>query len=130
MPAYNFKKQFAADVKSGKKRQTIRHRRKRRTRAGETLYLYTGQRTKRCRLLRAAICRKITGITIKGNAIVLEKIVPSGFCGSRIKETEMIRHGHAADRFARADGFKDSDEMIEWFKAAYDLPFSGVVIYW
>jgi hypothetical protein len=60
----------------------------------------------------------------------MEKIVASGFCGSQIKETRMVRHLYAADRFARADGFKDSDEMIEWFKAAYGLPFRGVVIYW
>ncbi len=117
MPAYNFQKQFAADVKAGRKRQTIRQKRKRRTRAGETLYLYTGQRTKRCRLLRAAICRDVRDIEIMIGGIDV---------GGKAAWAESPN----ADRFARADGFKNSAEMIEWFNARYGLPFRGVVIRW
>ena len=52
MPAYNFQKQFAPLVESGQKRQTIRAIGKRRhARPGESLQLYTGQRTKACRKL-------------------------------------------------------------------------------
>lgn len=117
MPAYNFKREFAADVKAGRKRQTIRQRRKRRTRAGETLYLYTGQRTKRCRLLRAAICRDIKTIEIGVGGIYIDKRVS-------------LSGSPNADKFARADGFKDSGEMVDWFRWTYGLPFKGVVIYW
>ena len=117
MPAYNFKKEFAADVKSGKKRQTIRRRRKRWTRKGETLYLYTGQRTKRCRLLREAICLDV-------------KYIEIGIGGIFLVDKSMGIDSPNADRFARADGFSSSRELIDWFRAAYGLPFKGVVIYW
>ena len=38
--------------------------------------------------------------------------------------------GELADRFARADGFANWNEMREWFKAEHGLPFDGVVLYW
>ncbi len=118
MPAYNFQRQFAPDVKAGRKRQTIRRKRKRRTRIGETLYLYVDQRSKRCRLLRAAICRDLLDIEIRIGGILLDG------------QMMMIGSPHA-DQFARADGFPSSGEMIEWFKARYGLPFRhGVVIRW
>jgi hypothetical protein len=85
MPAYNFKRAFADAVRAGvgqafaarhpevrPKRQTIRKRRKRRTRAGETLYLYVGQRTKRCEKLGEATCRAVVPIVIhEGGAVDL-----------------------------------------------------------
>jgi len=66
MPAYNFKERFAADVESGKKRQTIRRKRKRPTKPGDVLYLYVGMRTKRCRKLREAPCESVVSILIMG----------------------------------------------------------------
>lgn len=49
----NFKQQFAEMVESGEKRQTIRRERKghRQIGKGDHLKLYTGLRTKQCRLL-------------------------------------------------------------------------------
>ena len=64
MPALNFQEQFAAAVESGEKRQTIRSERKRPIKVGDTLYLYTGMRTKRCRKLGSAGCVGIEEIRI------------------------------------------------------------------
>lgn len=35
-----------------------------------------------------------------------------------------------AEAFARADGFRDHADMLEWFTANHDLPFRGLVIFW
>ena len=119
MPAYNFKECFADDVERLIKRQTIRQKRKRRTKSGDRLYLYAGMRTKRCRKLVDTYCRKINDVEIRTGGIIVGLNGPSSLIGSP-----------NADRFAKADGFRDSGEMIEWFRATYGLPFRGVVIYW
>lgn len=123
MPAYNFKECFAADVKSGKKRQTIRKERKRRTKPGDPLYLYTGMRTIYCRKLRFTVCRAVKHIDIGD-------IVVGAAQGITVDDKAMLSGSRAADAFAICDGFSGSGEMIEWFRAAYGLPFRGVVIYW
>lgn len=46
MPLYNFKKQFAPYIKDGSKPHTIRAIRKHPAKPGDTLFLYTGLRTK------------------------------------------------------------------------------------
>ncbi len=67
MGAYNFRAQFAEDVESGRKTQTIRAERKdgRRPKVGDTLKLYTGMRTKACRLLAVGRCTAVVPITIE-----------------------------------------------------------------
>lgn len=117
MPAYNFKECFADDVQSGKKRQTVRAVRKRETKSGDPLYLYTGMRTKRCRKLLTTTCREIKSIEIGRNGI-------------RLGGTFFRRWSEPVWEFARADGFGDAGEMIQWFNTVYGLPFFGVVIYW
>jgi len=75
MPAYNFKSQFAQPIESGRKRQTIRPRRKRPTRPGDKLYLYMGMRTKACRKLAEVICTRVTPVDIPQGAIRLGGIL-------------------------------------------------------
>lgn len=36
----------------------------------------------------------------------------------------------AADEFAKADGFKFYNELVDWFRAEHGLPFKGVLIEW
>ncbi len=129
MPAYNFKKEFADDVEARIKRQTIRQKRKRRTKPGETLYLYTGMRTKQCRSLGVERCLDVRDIEIteleyvvNGQNIKREAII--------IGNNTMMVESVAGNRFARLDGFDGSAQMIEWFKKQYGLPFNGVVIRW
>ncbi len=117
MPAYNFKKRFAEMVRVGDKTQTIRPKRKRPTKEGDDLYLYTGMRTKQCRKLLEARCVLVQDIEIGVGGICLDGQV-------------MLSESPNADSFAEDDGFLDSDDMIDWFCSVYELPFKGEVIYW
>ena len=120
MPAYDFKKQFAALVSSGQKRQTIRATGKRRhARPSEALQLYTGMRTKACRKLVTPdpVCREVLPITMcECNCIVLINID-----GKLIDDAEAL---------AVADGFRSLGEFLQFFRKTHGLPFQGVLIKW
>ncbi|OWU77625.1 ASCH domain-containing protein [Marinibacterium profundimaris] len=114
MVAYNFQAQFAPDVESGRKRQTIRRDGKRRhARPGEAVQLYTGMRTKGCRQLGTGICTTSTYCAIREDGITL---------GNHPKVN--------IAEFARADGFRDFDHMKQWFRETHGLPFTGRLIAW
>lgn len=123
MPALNFQKQFADDVESGKKRQTIRAFRKdeRDPKPGQTLYLFTGMRTKACRKLGEAGCLSADAIRIGIDGIVIH--AGDGY-------SQMLAGADGCEEEARADGFATFAEMRDWFSSAYRLPFSGLVIRW
>lgn len=117
MPAYNFKKEFAPLVESGQKRQTIRQRRKRPTKVGDTLYLYTGMRTRDCRKLRETICINVKRIKITNNGVNLGN------------QYLYISHKEE-DELAKADGFESYSAFKYFFETHYSLPFIGVLIQW
>ncbi|MBF0375797.1 MAG: ASCH domain-containing protein [Alphaproteobacteria bacterium] len=62
--AYSFKARFADPIETGQKRQTIRKDRRRHARPGETIQLYTAQRTIHCRLIGTATCVAVHRIEI------------------------------------------------------------------
>jgi hypothetical protein len=72
MPAFNYKKQFAELVATGRKRQTIRAMRKRPIKVGDKLYHFTGMRTKQCSQLlpEPTICVSVWTIWIYKNSAV------------------------------------------------------------
>src|ERR1051326_4822817 len=80
MPALNFKKQFVPAIRAGisksknfklqPKRQTIRAIRKRPIVKGDTLYLYTGMRTRNCALIGEAVCKDARLVSIRPNGTV------------------------------------------------------------
>lgn len=112
MPLLNYKKQFAPLVESGKKRQTIRAMRKRPFKVGDRLYHYTGLRTKQCRKLLESVCKEVNEITIYENWIDIPgKVV-------------------FPVPFARADGFRCWEDMLDFFKTVHGLPFRGQVVKW
>lgn len=111
MPAYNFKAQFAQDVEFGRKRQTIRPRRKRPTVPGDTLYLNTGMRTKACRRLRTETCKIVTPIEIRAQSILfIDRSIPYWSV--------------EAYEFAQRDGFRNAPEFFAFFEKQYGLPTS------
>ena len=118
MPALNFQKQFAPLVESGEKRQTIRAYRKdgRDPKPGDTLYLYTGMRTKACRKIGEVKCKDAERIHIW---------VANMAVGDRHGST-----GSQCNAMAVADGFADFGEMLKWFEKTHGLPFEGVLIRW
>lgn len=128
MVAYNFSARFAPAVEDGTKRQTIRAPRKARRQrhgvdtwvgghaaVGEPLQLYTGLRTKTCRLLRTATCHDVCEVLIDDSG---------HFWSFRPQEL------HDVSYVAKADGFASGHEMLTWFRDLYGLPFRGVMIRW
>jgi len=126
MPALNFKAQFAEDVEYGHKRQTVRAIRKDgrpHCKVGDTLKLYTGMRTKECRLLATATVTLIATIRIDPTSMKLN--------GKHVLSTLHSRDCDQTDNeFAQADGFDNFMDMADWFQQVHGLPFEGVVIYW
>lgn len=127
MPALNFKKQFVPAVKSGKKRQTIRSVRKRPFVKGDKLYLFTGMRTENCARIKEVVCKSVYTIKIY-DSNTTKHLAFSIYSDKYIRL--FGKNSLDADSFARKDGFKNSSEMIEWFKQTHGLPFHGQLIKW
>lgn len=121
MVAINFKAQFADAVASGEKRQTIRKRGKQTPCPGNVLQLYTGQRTRSCRLLKEVICWSVQDLQITIDEV--DGIVRITLDGEQLPFTE-------GGAIALADGFDSLASMRDFFKDLYGLPFEGVLIRW
>ena len=120
MVAYNFKKQFADSIRSGKKCQTIRTTRRRaHVQPGGKMQLFTGLRTPFCEKLADAICTSISPIAMS----IDEDGLHIWENGQELSFDKMMA-------LAEADGFTEAplDEFIEFFEA--QMPFSGFVITW
>jgi hypothetical protein len=115
MPAFNFQKQFADDVLSGVKRQTIRTKRKNRPRPGQMAHCFTEMRTKGCKNLGSWLIYAVIDIKILDEGVLLNG------CALWAKQL---------DRFAQDDGFKNWIHMTNWFDKQHGLPFSGDLIKW
>ena len=115
MPAFNFQTQFASDVESGIKRQTIRAKRRHRPRPGQTAYCFTGMRMKRCQHLGSWPIYAVIDVKIMQEGVLLN--------GAALKANEL-------DQFAQEDGFRNWPYMVTWFKKQHGLPFSGDLIKW
>jgi hypothetical protein len=120
MVAYSFQPRFVDPIRALTKRQTMRNRRKRHARPGETVQLYTGLRTQRCRLIGTATCTRVAAVTLD---FVENEIVVGA---------SHIDMADALDWFARADGFADWDDLRGWFADTHDAvaKWSGVLIEW
>lgn len=114
MVALNFSPEFADDVESGRKKQTIRQNA--RVKPGQLIQLYTGQRTKVCRKLGEAICLDVTYVGLTERGITLG---------------DVRRFPRDRDEFARLDGFPNYTAMWDWFRDRYETEsFTGFVIRW
>lgn len=114
MPAVNFQARFAPEVESGAKRQTIR--RTRRAKVGDALKLYTGQRTRQCRLLGVGRVTSVCAVVIDSTGLYID--------GQRLDAI-------SAYAVAVQDGFASFATMCDWFRETYgDLPFNGWLHQW
>ena len=114
MVAINFQREFASDIRSGRKTQTTR--RTARCKTGDDLQLYTGQRTKDCVLIGTAKCAICEPITIADSYVAVGMFrLPFG----------------DVEHIAQIDGFPNAAAMRDWFRDRYgSLPFSGYRIMW
>jgi hypothetical protein len=120
MPALNFQNRFAAKIKGGSKRCTIRAPRKREIRVGDTLHLFTGMRTKACRKLKVAVCRQTHPI-----------IISRGRDGSPVIKLNHRRLTlRAALGLARCDGHATLQDFTTFFATTHGLPFAGCLVCW
>jgi len=121
MVAYSFRPRFVPPILDGTKDQTIRAPRIRRhARPGEALQLYTGMRTRACRLIRRTICLAAMPCRLDWGGQIHFDVD-----GERMAPAEM-------DAFARRDGFADVDDMGRFWRAEHPdvVDFLGVAIRW
>jgi hypothetical protein len=132
MPLLGFKRQFAQFVEDGLKTHTIRARRKRPIRVGETLHCYVDPRQSTMRLLGRFPCIRVQSVFINRYAIGPEAVkIDIQIDGVRLSWDEMVA-------FALRDGFRprfaDLPDnyalitMMEFWKGR--LPFEGDLIHW
>ncbi len=128
MPALNFKQEFAEKIADGSKTQTVRKPRKDgrpHAKPGDKINLYTGMRTKECRLLCEARVTSVRPVTLDGTSMTLGGREMRQGEGNQYFDPETFDND-----FARADGFDEYMDMAAWFDERYGLPFKGVVIQW
>ncbi|TGT72963.1 ASCH domain-containing protein [bacterium M00.F.Ca.ET.159.01.1.1] len=121
MVAYSFKQRFSAPIIAGTKRQTIRADRKRHARAGEQLQLYTGMRTKQCKLIARATCI--------GVDLVMLNLADHGV----VRINGIVLFSDAAmQKFARSDGFASWADMRDFWRDNHPgvEVFEGMLIRW
>lgn len=113
-----FKPRFAALVRAGTKKQTIRPTPKRMPKPGDIID-----------------CREWTAIPrrskqIKIGEFEIQHVATVNLDGGWIIVGERVLNPKDEDRFAHADGFKDHLELVEWFEREHSLPFTGILISW
>ena len=127
MVAYSFKKQFGPPILAGTKAQTIRADRKRHARPGEELQLYTGMRTKHCKLVARVPC-----IAVEPVRLVFSRRGASEL----FRVADQLIPPASLERFAQADGFPSVEAMARFWWAEHPpeegdtLDFTGVAIRW
>lgn len=125
MVAYSFKKRFAAPIRAGTKRQTIRAERKgrgRHARPGEALQLYTGMRTKHCeKIVDDQACRDVQRVLLNWSNGPLLVGINGTMLGNK-----------ATAEFIVADGFVNEADMRAFWEAEHPgvEVFEGVLIKW
>ena len=122
MPAFNFMKAIASKVEDGSKPHTFRICAKRKPpKVGDTLKLYTGMRSKQCRLLRTVECRYVIPTVLRCDA----KFGPMIWTiGDRQLSADQMWS------FAVNDGFVDVFDMTNWLLATHGETASGFLIAW
>src|SRR5665648_922698 len=145
MPSLSFQKQFvpavramldkdyAQRLKIKPKTTTIRAARKRPFRKGDTLYLFSGMRTKYCIKLGTATCKKVEDVTIID---ISPERVDKTFDGYTIMEGIVVAingvalTGDQEYAIAVKDGFASTSKMIEWFRKAHGFRLKASVFTW
>lgn len=118
MPAYNFKAQFVEPIQSGKKVTTIRPCRKRPTRVGDTLHLFTGQRKKACRKIGVYRCKSVAPVVILPVDV-------------KIRLRDISLSWEQMKTLANLDGFADIYSFCTFFYQTYGVgPIEMELITW
>jgi hypothetical protein len=133
MPALNYHIQFAPKVESGEKLHTIRTLRKVPIVAGDTLFHFTGMRTKACRRLGVSVCSSANQIDI----IARPETDRHGCTDAVFSVFLQMSQGGGQRRLnnaeitalAKADGFTSAAGFFGWFLKDTEH-FTGLLIKW
>lgn len=123
MPAYNCQKRFVPLILGGLKPHMIRKRRKHPTKVGDTLYLFTGLRTKQTVRFAETVCTKIQPVYIYPFRKEIEFVTDLKFFTplSRYEKIEL----------ARRDGFNSVGDFFDFFKRYKNDELGDFeIIYW
>lgn len=126
MVAYNFKTAFHDSIRSGIKRQTVRHAgKKRHARPGERVQIYQGLRTKAAaKLIPDPVCVRVDAIMI-----LVGREYENDIGAIRINGIPLIL-GEAND-FALRDGFDSLAQFGRFWRITHgEGRFEGVVVVW
>lgn len=114
-----FKPQFVPLIQSGSKRTTLRPIPKRRPEAGDVIdireWASLPYRSKQLKIRTAPI------VIVRDAVIWDDGLVLDGL---------MLGSEAMLDAIAKADGFDGWEQMYDWFKRSYSLPFHGILICW
>ena len=115
MTAFNFQPQFVPLIKSGEKRSTIRQTK--RCKVGDSMQLYTGQRTRTCKKIMDVECIGTAKIVINRHSIWRICKKEGIVCVNK-----MFLH--------EQEGFINAQQFLDFFKDKYGLPFIGYIHTW
>lgn len=115
MTAFSFKPEFVGKIFSGEKRSTIRSTK--RCEVGETMQLYTGLRTKKCRKIMDAVCIGVAPILVSKKSFW------------KLGETEGNVRPSVAPLHEQ-EGFMNVQDMVDFFAEEYGLPYRGWIHAW
>lgn len=132
MVAYSFHKMFAQPILDGSKPHTLRGPRRRHARPGEEIQLYTGMRTRHCRLIARVSCDRFCGIYLKFSEYqafyVFDVVEQEPGSWRRRGELEPISD---PESFARSDGFANLEAMARFWWDVHGLrSWEGFLVGW
>jgi uncharacterized protein YqfB (UPF0267 family) len=131
MGLYSFKPRFTPHIRSGRKKHTIRAKRKDGwvEKPGNTMYLYENVRTKNRVHIDDRECVRVEEIEIFDrfpNSVESQVRVIIIRDGDRVELSLDEK-----ESLARKDGFDDFADMVRYWRAGdQELPFFGHIIYW
>lgn len=101
-------------IEDGSKLSTIR--KTRRCKVGDTMQLYTGQRTKACRKIKDVVCIGIAKIEITDDIPWFVSLIEGNIFPTKVLHEQ--------------EGFANVAEFVDFFRQHYGLPFVGWLHAW
>lgn len=114
-----FHKQFVPKIKRGIKIHTIREDKHNRWKAGMTMHMATGVRTKKYKQFAKKKCISVQTIHIRHYDTISSQWSEVFIDSREISNAEVIL-------LARRDGFANKSEFFKWF----DKDFNGRILHW
>lgn len=114
-----FKQQFVQPILDGTKIHTIREDKNNRWKAGMTMHMATGVRTKQYNCFKEEMCTSVRRIHLNPH----EELV---FFLDQYGHAYFIFSQDEIKLLAKNDGFKSVEDFWHWF----DKPFTGKLIFW